>query len=235
AVRSIVGHGYDAVIDDTNLNPGTRAKWKALAESLGVVLVEKSFNTPIQVCIQRDAARVDRAHVGRGVIESMALTHGLFPKLDSSQQVVIFDVDGTLADMEDRRQYLKTVPKDYERFYDYAILMCDKPRDTIIEWSRECYKFGYVVLIVSGRPMDRASDATVDWLKMYDVRYDHLFMRNGQDRRDDEIVKQEILDKILNWIPKEQILFAVDDRPRVVRMWRKNNICVYDVGEGVEF
>jgi hypothetical protein len=137
--------------------------------------------------------------------------------------------------MDDRRKYLHTKPKDYDNFYSYTTLMCDKPRDTIIAWSRACYDAAYMIIILSGRPSSRAGDATVDWLKMYHVHYDHLFMRADADRRDDEIIKQEILDKILKWIPKRQILFAVDDRPRVIRMWQKNNIRVYDVGEGVEF
>src|SRR5208283_3860201 len=85
SIRSAIQHGYDVVIDDTNLNSGTRAKWQALANELEVALVEKSFDTPIETCVARDVQRTGRAHVGRGVIENMALTYGLIPKLDPEQ------------------------------------------------------------------------------------------------------------------------------------------------------
>ena len=60
-------------------------------------------------------------------------------------------------------------------------------------------------------------------------------MRAGGDYRHDDIVKQEILNSILGWIPKEQIEYVVDDRPRVIRMWRANGLLCHDVGPGTEF
>jgi len=235
SIRSAIQHGYDVVIDDTNLNSGTRAKWQALANELEVALVEKSFDTPIETCVARDVQRTGRAHVGRGIIENMALTHGLIPKLDPEQKVVIFDMDGTMADQTVRRQYIEGEHKDYELYYSYVNILGDTPIQTIIDWCNACYEAGLIVLVVSGRPADRASDATVDWLYMCRVNYHRLFMRPSGDFRDDDIIKQEILDKILKWIPKEQILFAVDDRPRIIRMWKKNGIKCYDVGKGIEF
>src|SRR5208337_3739023 len=235
AINAAIHHGYDIIVDDTNLNPSTMAKWKNLANQLGVSLVEKSFDASIEVCIARDAQRTGRAHVGRGVIENMALTHGLIPKLDPEQKVVIFDMDGTMADQTVRRQYIEGEHKDYELYYSYVNVLGDTPIQTVIDWCNACYADKLIVLVVSGRPADRGSDATVDWLHMYNVNYHRLFMRPSGDFRDDDIIKQEILDKILKWINKDQILFAVDDRPRIIRMWKKNGIKCYDVGEGVEF
>jgi predicted kinase len=235
AIRAAIHYGYDIIIDDTNLNPGTLAKWKNLANELGVPLVEKSFDVPIEVCIERDVQRTGRAHVGRGVIENMALTYGLIPKLDPEQKVVIFDMDGTMADQTVRRQYIEGEHKDYDLYYNYVSILGDTPVGVVIDWCNACYADGLIVLVVSGRPADRASDATVDWLRMYGVNYHRLFMRPGGDFRDDDIIKQEILDKILKWINKDQILFSVDDRPRIIRMWQLNGITCYDVGKGVEF
>ena len=48
-------------------------------------------------------------------------------------------------------------------------------------------------------------------------------MRAGQDRREDSIIKKEILDKM----PKAKIELVLDDRPRVIRMWRDNGLEVY--------
>jgi hypothetical protein len=64
--------------------------------------------------------------------------------------------------------------------------------------------------------------------------YAGLYMRKAGDYRSDDIVKEEILDtqfkdKINN------ILCVFDDRPRVIRMWRRRGIPVFDCGLGVEF
>ena len=91
------------------------------------------------------------------------------------------------------------------------------------------YQSGMTVLIVSGRPIDKAGKATVAWLDKHEILYHHIFMRNGGDNRDDVTVKQEILDKILAKVAKSKIAFAVDDRNRVVDNWRKNGIKCYQV------
>lgn len=257
AVRSAVLSGFDIIIDDTNLNPGTRASWKTLANELGVVLVEESFETPLLECVKRDALRTGKAHVGRSVIENMALTYGILPKLAPEQKVVIFDVDGTLVDCSHRKVYLNVCKNcnEIEEFHQepavnecelfvpgkknhkifYAKCIEDTPIYHVIKWAQACHEAGYYVIIVSGRPTDLAGDATVASMAMHGVPYQHLFMRAGGDYSDDTRVKQEILDRILKWIPKEQILFTVDDRPRVIRMWKANGIKCYDVGEGIEF
>lgn len=257
AVRSAVCAGYSVVIDDTNLNPGTQAGWKTLADELGVVLVQESFDTPVSECVARDFLRSGRARVGRAVIENMALRYGRLPKVPDGMPVVIFDVDGTLADCLHRKTYLnvcKTCNETEEFHRDEAINNCevfipgkknhkifyaktsdDTPIDIVIRWAQSTHANGYYNLVVSGRPTDLAGNSTEAWLNNHKVPYQHLFMRAGGDFRDDTIIKKEILDRILNWIPKEQLLFAVDDRPRVVRMWKENGIKCYDVGEGIEF
>ena len=259
AVRAAVSNGFDIIIDDTNLNPSTIASWKTLANELGVLVDEIRFETSLEECIQRDALREGRAHVGRAVIENMALRYNLIPKVPSDKKIVIFDMDGTLADCMHRKIYLNVCKncneteefhkepsvndcpgfisgkKNHKMFYSLV------PQDTLImpvwNWIRNCYYQNppYEVLIVSGRPTDLAGDATVEWLRFYGVPYDHIFMRAAGDFRDDAIIKQEILDKILEWVPKEQILFTVDDRPKIVRMWQQNDITCYNVGEGIEF
>lgn len=256
-IKAAVLAGFDIVIDDTNLNPNTQNEWKRLAKSLDVKIEEVSYlHVPIKTCINRDRVRGPLAHVGRAVIENMALQYNLIPKPPEDQPVVIFDVDGTLADCSHRKIYLNLckncneseethlvdglecenfIPgkKDHKIFY--GLVHLDPPITTVIEWVRECSLAGYYVLIVSGRPTNMAGDATELWLSNKNVPYKHLFMRKADDFRDDSMVKQQILDRILAWIPKEQIKFCVDDRPRVIRMWKSNGLKVYDVGPGIEF
>src|SRR5271168_5079447 len=106
AIEAAVTSGYDIIVDDTNLNPSTRSKWKTLADKLGVLLLEESFTTPLDECVVRDAQRTGRAHLGRPVIENMALKYNRMPPIGVDQKVVIFDVDGTIADCEHRKTYL---------------------------------------------------------------------------------------------------------------------------------
>ena len=55
--------------------------------------------------------------------------------------------------------------------------------------------------------------------------------RDAGDRREDYIVKGEILD-LLPVKPK----FVIDDRPQVIKMWRERGIMVIPVaGECAEF
>lgn len=108
----------------------------------------------------------------------------------------------------------------------------DEVNPIVEGFVRALYKAGMVILIVSGRPIDKAGIITEDWLDRKGIPYQHLFMRNSGDKRDDIIVKKEILDRL----PKNQIFCAFDDRPSVIRMWRANGIkMVVDVGLGEEF
>ena len=233
-VRAAVSAGYDIIIDDTNLNPGVRVSWQSLADELGVPLVEESFETPLETCIFRDANRHGNAFLGRPVIERTALWYGKLPPLPADQPVAIFDIDGTIAN-SDHRSYLVdgSQKKDHEKYF--TLVGLDTPIQVVIDWANACYAAGMTVLLVSGRPTGRPGIDTVNWLAKHNVHYHHIFTRNGGDYRLDDIVKQEILDKLLIWIRKDQIQFCVDDRPRVIRMWKANGLKVYDVGHGIKF
>jgi hypothetical protein len=75
----------------------------------------------------------------------------------------------------------------------------------------------YKVVIVSGRN-NICEDKTLDMLP---IGYHAIFMRNHFDYREDQIVKQDILNLIKPFIDiKNTIVF--DDRKRVIDMWREN-------------
>lgn len=132
---------------------------------------------------------------------------------------VIFDIDGTIADHTHRLHHILKSPKDYDAFYD----ACDQdwPIEPIIQLVIDMYARGYKVLIVSGRT-DRVRDKTVQWLTRHMVPYHHLYMRKHKDFRQDYIIKGEILDEIIE--DGYNIMFAVDDRNSVVKMWRERGI-----------
>ena len=198
--------------------------------------------------------------VGRVIIERMALANHMieFPKY---KKIVIVDMDGTLANCEHRSrpkekhcQPCKGTGKvrgydgkefkaelccqdcggkghvtgtDWKFFYTPGLIEQDPPFPVVVEWVRALHEV-YTVLIVSGRGADIAAEGTVNWLAKHNVPYDHIFMRASGDHRDDVEVKQDIL----NMLPKDRIAFTIDDRNRVVEMWRKNGLTCYQVAEG---
>lgn len=249
--------GKSVVVDNCNLTTKARAKWFDMAKKYGVEYTTQVIGTSLEECIARDNHRTGKARVGRPVIERMALYSRLihFP---TDKKLVLVDIDGTLADCEHRKHHISTVCSECygegaKRYYpDFEIMDCpvcqgtgkvkkdwdafykdvsnDPVIKTIAQWV-DLLKPEYHVCLVSGRPIDKAGDQTIAWLEKYDIRYDHIFMRNGGDHRPDFLVKQDIL----NHLPKEKIAFVIDDRPQVIRMWRENKLHVYDVGNGLEF
>jgi hypothetical protein len=145
--------------------------------------------------------------------------------------IVLVDLDGTLTDPAARLHYVQDpAKKNWNGFF--AEVDRDPPVEAVARWVRELAKH-YTVVLVSGRPMDKAGEKTLWWLRHYRIPYKHLFMRRGGDRRPDTETKAEILRDLLRMMPKEKILFAIDDRASVVeQVWRKNAIRVFPVRAG---
>lgn len=146
--------------------------------------------------------------------------------------LVVFDVDGTVADNHHRIDYVRTTPKDWAK-YDAGI-----PDDTAIwpmaETFRALRSAGNDIIFVTGRS-ERSRKATVEWLDDNDLHnsLSKIYMRPDGDYRPDDIVKCELLDQIIKEYGfKPDIWF--DDRPRVVRAIRARGVFVVDVYQGTE-
>ena len=126
---------------------------------------------------------------------------------------IMVDIDGTLAHMDGRSPY------------DYSRVSEDLFDDVIADITRK-YKN---VIVMSGRPEDCRED-TENWLRKHAVRFDKLLMRTSGDKREDSIIKWELFKEYVE--PKYQILFVLDDRNRVVKMWRNNGLKCLQVAEG---
>lgn len=221
--------GTNVIIDDTNLNPGTMQSWKDLAKELGAKIEHVELDTPMAECIKRDAVRGKK--VGANVIRAMALQYGLYPTPE--KPIVLCDLDGTLCDINHRLPFVK-VPegekKDWKGFF--AAIPQDKPRIEVLDMLLKYEKDGHEIFFISARP-DTYKSQTEEWLQeYYGLPYGGLIMRSSRDTRDDELVKGEMYEKYFSNFPVEAIL---DDRPRVIRMWKERGLPVIDVGSGVEF
>jgi hydroxymethylpyrimidine pyrophosphatase-like HAD family hydrolase len=146
--------------------------------------------------------------------------------------LVVFDIDGTLANIEHRLDYVRSKPKNWKAFD--AGIPNDKKNPPVAEMFRLITRdAGHNVVLASGRN-ERSRTATEDWLELNGLgNYERLYMRKADDFRSDDIVKREILDEIIaDYGRKPDMVF--DDRPRVVRMWRDNCIFVFNVYQGEE-
>lgn len=218
--------GRNVIVDDTNLSERHRNLWSGVAKDTGHTFETKSFTDVSWLeCVNRDATREKK--VGAHVIINMALQYNLFP---SMKDIIVCDIDGTIADGSHRVHHLKTTPKDWKKYF--SLLHLDSPIvDVISDVTTDSHELGAHVILVSARPEDYREE-TIEWLNKHDVTYDALVMRRSGDSRDDDIVKEEIYNKYLK---QYNILKVYDDRPRVIRMWKSKGLEVVDCGDGVEF
>lgn len=130
------------------------------------------------------------------------------------KQWAIFDLDGTLADIKHRLHHIKGDKPNWDTFNK----MCtyDEPKHDIIQLLQILANCGFRIAIFSGR-MDNAMTETKDWLKRHHVHYDVLAMRKTGDYRSDTAVKEEMLKTHLY---ADDVLIVVDDRDKVVKLWR---------------
>jgi hypothetical protein len=88
----------------------------------------------------------------------------------------------------------------------------------------------FSTILMSGRE-DKFRVQTDRWLTKNGIYYDELYMRTTKDMRGDQIIKRELFDVYVK--DKYNILFVLDDRDKVVRMWRHDlNLVVFQVAEG---
>jgi hypothetical protein len=138
----------------------------------------------------------------------------------------LFDIDGTLADLNHRLHYIQRKPKNWDEFFRASA--DDKAIAHICDLARHLSKVKPIVF-VSGRS-DQVRCETEDWLEREVGRRGPLYMRSARDTRPDYIVKAELLDALMadGYDP----IMAFDDRDQVVKMWRGKGIPCAQVAEG---
>ena len=155
--------------------------------------------------------------------------------MNKDKKTVIFDLDGTLADITSRRELsIKDNGKmDWDTFFNPKFISLDDPNTPVIKMAQMLHSQGFKIVIFSGRSK-ATKDATKDWLKKHDVPFDLLKMRpTGKDWH---FMKDSLLKSI--WLkelfdnPTEEIFVVFDDRNQVVDMWRDNGLTVFQVAEG---
>lgn len=204
-----VVNNEDVIISDTNLNKSVRMGWVGFFEDYGYEVEIKEFPVTLEEAWKRNAYRLNGVnnHVvyqqhrkwleykGRNVYSP---DFGL-PK------VVMFDIDGTLADHKGIRS-----PFDWESVDQ------DRTKHLIVDMLHGYQAQGYNIVIMSGRD-SCCRELTEMWLSDQGIDNYELFMRPENDRRKDTVVKEELFWG--NVADRYNVCGVVDDRPSVVRLW----------------
>jgi predicted kinase len=224
-IEKALASDFDVIVDDTNFKDKHFYAICDCAKRVGNVRVyEKFFDVELKTALERNSKRPKP--VPEGIIRQMWETNIKGKKIEtrdlyfgfkneyytqinvaSDKKAIIVDVDGTLALNLSNRDYY-----DSDRFED------DTLNVVIADLVRLYHDAGHAILIVSGREFNKF-EVTKNWLQKYNVPHEMLLMRETGDSRSDTIVKKEIYEKFIK--DKYDVMFAVDDRRKVVRMWRE--------------
>lgn len=214
----------DIVLDATNLNAKFLKGKIKLAHKWGYTVTHEDFDVARDELKLRDSMREKK--VGDSVIDSFYdryLRKGfpLFPEVEAPLEfrsyngtpgmpkAIIVDIDGTLAHMNDRSPY------DDKRLHEDTV-------DDIVRDIVSRYEEDHGIVVMSGRDEGKCRTATEAWLERHGIYHDWLIMRPAGDVRNDAVVKNELFE---NYVAKWwDVKFALDDRDRVVDMWRAKGI-----------
>lgn len=234
ALEMALRKGYDVIVDDTNLKEKYYLAVCAIAKRVGdVQIVERYFECPLDECLRRNKNRpnpvpedlIIRMYENsiKGKIVSQRTEY--FPPVvkefktnPALPSAIISDIDGTLSLNENGRSY-----------YDSTRVIEDNINTPIADIVKLYKKNGVKILILSGRE-DASKKDTETWLKCNDIDYDALYMRTTGDHRGDEITKRELYDKYIK--DTYNVLFVLDDREKVVDLWRELGLTCLQVNYG---
>jgi len=144
------------------------------------------------------------------------------------RNAIIVDLDGTLCNI-DHRIHLLTARNSVEwhNFEDGCI------NDKLNVWAANMIEFytiaGHVILLITGRT-EKVRQLTEDWLERNGIVYDELHMRPDGENMSDCKLKEKVYEEHI--AGKYIVEFVVEDRKRVVEMWRRNDLVCLQCQEG---
>ncbi|MDS2171640.1 AAA family ATPase [Nesterenkonia sp. CL21] len=240
AVSRLLKDGRAVILDDTNLPQRRVRTWLGFAENHGATWDVYDFtDASLEVCLARNAGRErpvpsrvignmhERFVKGQAVpIEweplrtSDAVQGEPYEMPSGKPWAVIVDIDGTLAKMNGRSPY------------DYSRVLEDLPNWNVIDLVEDLAVAGSEVILMSGRPESCRVD-TQEWLARHGVGYSALHMRSNEEYeqgvRDDKVKLRLFNEHVRD---NYRVMAVLDDRDRVVRMWRQLGLTCLQVDYG---
>lgn len=136
------------------------------------------------------------------------------PEEADERALAIVDIDGVVADVRHRLQYVERQPKDWQGFFAAA------PRDPVHEEGVlfvEKLARDHEVVFLTGRPEHLRPD-TAGWLDQHGMGAHRLVMRPHGDRRPARQMKVQLLRDLAR---RRTVAVVVDDDPMVIEAMRK--------------
>ena len=231
-VTRALERGLNVIIDATNLNPKTIAKWKQVAKQFSIEPEWIEFTITYQEAIERDSKR--ERPVGKGVIRDFfnkyypdmicSMSDERIIKMPQNElpYAVICDIDGTVALRNNRSPF------------DYSKVCEDTFDQRMLEVLYTFIESGVKIIFVTGREdVDNCRELTIKWLDK-NIAYSEsgwdLIMRSKGDHRSDAEIKKEIYDKYIK--DKYNVMCVFEDRDKVVKMWRDEGLLCNQVYYG---
>lgn len=220
--------GQNVIIDDTNYHQKHEVKIREIAKEydaeVKVIDFSDASEEHLQKCIENDLHRLNS--VGEKVIRTMRNQY-LMPKVEKPEppehivdgdEVIICDIDGTLALFGDANPYDRDFSKDEVN---------EPVRHILKQYSRA--PFPPRIILFSGRKNEHR-EQTEKWLHDNKIPHDELNMRIEGDIRKDTIVKREMYESQVKG--KYNVIFVLDDRNQVVQQWRELGLTCLQVAPG---
>ena len=218
-VEEMLKRGVSVIVDDTNIAPVHESRLREIAaETNSRFRVVDFSSVPTEVCLARDAQRTGSERVGKDVILRQAgelkRRGAVKPPIEAQPYVpalglptcVLVDLDGTLAIKGPRS------PFEWHRVGE------DAPNQPVVDLVRSLDAVGEKIIVLSGRDGVCRAESQ-EWLDREVVPGLSLIMRPEGDGRRDDVVKLELFNKFIR--DRYDVKFVLDDRQRVVDMWRR--------------
>lgn len=235
-IERALSKGKSVIVDDTNFKDKVFHSICDIAKRIGnVQVIEKYFPVDLKEAKKRNAEREKK--VPEHIIENMfnknvknkkVQTRTVyFPPLEQTfdpnlPSCIVVDLDGTLADNTSGRSWF-----DYDRVEE------DDVHESIAElvrmYSKKWEGTENKIIIMSGRD-EVCIEMSKDWMDVYEIPYDEVYFRKEDDRRPDDKIKRELLQE--NIEGRFNVQFFIDDRRKVVDMWRGLGYKVLHVDSG---
>ena len=216
------------IIDNTHMNP------KSL-EKITIFCINEWYST--EICDMFDMMWCDERQYLEKSIKQNKLREKVVPNsviyqmylqnYGRRKKYIICDIDWTIANLDHRLHYIKNKPKDHEAFY--SSVWQDLPIQQTIDIINSFY-WQYDIVLMSWR-RNWCCEDTEHWLAKHWVKYDYLLMRNSFDFRDDVDVKRDLYNFCLKY---KYVYFVIDDRKRVVDLWKEIGLYTIDVRQTSE-
>lgn len=197
------------------------------------------FDISLAKAIERDAARDKK--VGAGPITKMYESYKILidsfdfqpvnkiksrpvikPTFESDlPDAVVFDIDGTLAHIGNRS------------VFDWMKVYVDDVNPIVAEQMAFHRSKGRKIIIMTGRDAV-CRKVTEEWLEMYCLVFDVMFMRPEGNNQKDTVIKRNMYEQEIKG--KYNLLCVYDDRLQVIREWAKLGVFVFGCNQGlIEF